>query len=47
MVQGITLKVDSYLACQEIARFLYVTQVSLPCSQKHATGPYPEPDECS
>jgi hypothetical protein len=42
MVQDIILKADCYSACQKISCFLMEPEGSLPCSQKPATGPYPE-----
>jgi hypothetical protein len=46
MVQDNLWKYDSYTACQKIAFFME-PQGSLPCSQKPATEPYPEPVESS
>jgi hypothetical protein len=41
MMQNIILKADCHLAYQKFAE----PEGSLPCSQKPATGPYPEPAE--
>jgi hypothetical protein len=45
MVQDIILKADCHSARQKISHFLTETEGSSPCSQKPATGPYPEPAE--
>jgi hypothetical protein len=47
MEQVIIWKADSHSACQTIACFLMEPEGSLPCSQKPATGPYPEAAESS
>jgi hypothetical protein len=47
MVQNILWKADSHSACQTISSFVMKPEGSLPCSQKPATGPYPEPAESS
>jgi hypothetical protein len=44
MVQDSLWKADSHSACETTARFMK-PEVSLPCSQKPATAPYPEPAE--
>jgi hypothetical protein len=44
---GYYLKADCYSARQKISRFLTEPEGSSPCSQKPATGPYPEPSESS
>jgi hypothetical protein len=44
MVQDIIWKADGHSACQKTSCLLIE---SLPCSQKPATGPYPEPAESS
>jgi hypothetical protein len=47
MVQDIIWKADCYSPRQKISRFLTEPEGSSPCSQKPATGPYPEPAESS
>jgi hypothetical protein len=47
MVQDIISKAECYSACQKMSCFLLELEGSLPCSQKPATGPYPEPAEFS
>jgi hypothetical protein len=47
MVQDIIWKADCYSARQKTSRFLMEPKGSSPCSQKPATGPYPEPAESS
>jgi hypothetical protein len=47
MVQDVTLKADCHSACQKISFFLMEPEVSLPCSNKPTTGPYPEPAKSS
>jgi len=46
-VQDIILKADSHSAHKKYPAFFMKPEGSLPCSQKHATGPYPEPAESS
>jgi hypothetical protein len=46
MVQDIIQKADGHSACQKNP-FFTEPEGSLPCSQKPATGPYPEPAESS
>jgi hypothetical protein len=46
-VQDIIWKADCHSACQKIFRLLMGPESLLPCSQKPATGPYPEPAESS
>jgi hypothetical protein len=47
MVQDIIWKVDSHSACQKYPVFYMEPEGSLPCSQKLAIRPYPEPAESS
>jgi hypothetical protein len=47
MVQEIIWKADSHSAFQKYHTFFMETEGSLPCSQKPAIGPYPEPVESS
>jgi hypothetical protein len=47
MVQDIVSKADSHSAYQKYPAVFMEPQGSLPCSQKPAIGPYPEPDESS
>jgi hypothetical protein len=47
MVQKIIWKADCHSACQKISCFLMESEVSLPCSHKPATEPYPEAAESS
>jgi hypothetical protein len=47
MVQDIIWKADCHSACQKISCFLMEPGGSLPCSNKPATGLYPEPAETS
>jgi hypothetical protein len=47
MVQDIILKAARHSACQKYPAFFMETESSLPCSQKPATEPYPEPAEFS
>jgi hypothetical protein len=47
MVQDIIWKADCHSACQTISHFLMEPEGSSSCSQKPATGPYPEPAESS
>jgi hypothetical protein len=47
MVQDIIWKADCHSACQKILCFLMESEGSLPCSNKPATGPSPEPAESS
>jgi hypothetical protein len=46
-VQDIIWKADCHSACQKYPVFFTKPEGSLPCSQKPATGPYPEPTESS
>jgi hypothetical protein len=43
MVQNIFWKADRHSAFQKNPAFFMETEGSLPCSQKPAIGPYPEP----
>jgi hypothetical protein len=47
MVQDVIRKAECHSACQTISRLLMEPDGSLPCSQKSAIGPYPEPSESS
>jgi hypothetical protein len=47
MMQDIIWKADCHSACQKISSFLMEPEGSLTCSQKLATGPYPEPAKSS
>jgi hypothetical protein len=47
MVQNIIWKADCHSAYQKNPAFFMENDGSLPCSQKPATGPYPEPAESS
>jgi len=47
MMQDIIWKADSHSACQNYPAFFMEPEGSLPCSQKPAMGPYPEPAEYS
>jgi hypothetical protein len=44
MMQNINWKADCHSACQKYPLFME-PKGSSPCSQKSATGPYPEPAE--
>jgi hypothetical protein len=46
MVQSIIWKADGHSLVKKISFFME-TEGSLPCSQKPAAGPYPEPAESS
>jgi hypothetical protein len=47
MMQDIILKPDCHSAFKKYPAFFVEPESSLPCSQKLATGPYPEPAESS
>jgi hypothetical protein len=47
MVQDIIRNADCHSVCQKNRAFFMEPEGSLPCSQKPATGPYPEPAESS
>jgi hypothetical protein len=47
MVQDIIWKADCHSSCQKCLSFFMEPEGSLPCPQKSATGPYPEPVESS
>jgi hypothetical protein len=47
MMEDNNLKADCNSAFQKISRFLMEPEGLSPCSQKPASGPYPEPAESS